>query len=164
VFKAHVQVGAYDPNDPLLEGVWEALEETGTPLVIHSGDGPAPGPFTGPAAMEELLRRHPGLPLIIAHMGMPDYGRFLDLVERYEHVRLDTTMAFTRFTEARMPFPEAELGRLEALGGRILFGSDFPNIPYPYTEAVQAILDLGLGRAWNRAVLHDNAAALFAVT
>lgn len=48
IFKAHVQVGAYDPNDPLLDGVWGALEEAGTPVVIHCGSGPAPGPYTGP--------------------------------------------------------------------------------------------------------------------
>jgi len=160
VFKAHVQVGDYDPNDPLLDGVWEVLQETRTPLVIHSGHGPAPGRFTGPAGMERLLARYPGLVLVVAHMGLPDYARFLDLAEAYAGVHLDTTMAFTRFTEATAPFPSTELGRLRALGERVLFGSDFPNIPYPYTEAVEAVLGLGLGDDWARGVLHDNAARL----
>ena len=44
--------------------------------------------------MEELLARHPGLPLVFAHMGMPDYGRFLDLTERHEHVRLSLAAGF----------------------------------------------------------------------
>lgn len=160
IFKAHVQVGDYDPNDPLLDGVWTALQSSGTPVVIHCGDGPAPGRFTGPAGMEELLARFPRLVLVVAHMGLPDYGRFLDLAAAHENVHLDTTMAFTAFTEADHPFPPAQRRRLLELADRILFGSDFPNIPYSYLEAVQAVLGLGLGRQWARGVLHDNAARL----
>ena len=47
-----------------------------------------------------------------------------------------------------------------ALGDRVLFGSDFPNIPDPYEHAVDAVVDLGLGDEWVRGVLHDNAARL----
>ncbi|MFJ2756978.1 amidohydrolase family protein [Nocardioides sp. NPDC087217] len=161
IFKAHVQVGDYDPNSPLLDPVWEVLSQSGTPLVIHSGHGPAPGRFTGPGGMEALLGRYPDLVLIVAHMGLPDYSRFLDLVEKYDGVHLDTTMAFTAFTEASTPFPAEELPRLKALGERVLFGSDFPNIPYPYLEAVDGVLGLGLGDEWTRGVLYENAARLF---
>lgn len=161
VFKAHVQVGDYDPNDPLLDPVWELLQESRVPVVIHSGHGPAPGTFTGPAGMDRLLARFPGLVLIIAHMGLPDYGRFLDLAERYPGVHLDTTMAFTRFTEQESPFPVAERSRLLQLADRVLFGSDFPNIPYPFLEAVEAVRALELGDEWLRGVLRQNAHALF---
>ncbi|WP_370413895.1 amidohydrolase family protein [Streptomyces fradiae] len=163
VFKAHVQVGAYDPNDPLLDAVWGTLEEAGTPVVIHCGSGPAPGPYTGPGPIGRLLARHPRLRLIIAHMGMPEYGDFLDLAERYEHVHLDTTMAFTDFSEGLAPFPAtaAELKRLDGLRERILLGTDFPNIPYPYGHQLDALERLGLGDDWLRAVCHDNGARLF---
>jgi predicted TIM-barrel fold metal-dependent hydrolase len=160
VFKAHVQVGDYDPNDPLLDGVWATLQSSSSPIVIHCGHGPAPGRFTGPAGIEELLRRFPRLVLVVAHMGLPDYARFLDIVTDHENVHLDTTMAFTAFTEADHPFPPGERARLLRLADRIVFGSDFPNIPYPYLEAVEAVLGLGLGRDWARGVLHDNAARL----
>ena len=40
VFKAHVQVGAYEPNDPLLDPVWGLLAEAGVPIVTHCGSGP----------------------------------------------------------------------------------------------------------------------------
>ncbi|QVQ50021.1 amidohydrolase [Spiractinospora alimapuensis] len=161
VFKAHVQVGAYDPRDPLLEGVWRAIADAEVPVVIHCGSGPHPGAFTGPGPVREILRRHPRLRLVVAHMGMPEYSEFLDLVEEYPGAYLDTTMAFTPFTEAFMPFPRQELARLRALGDRILFGSDFPNIPYRYIEALEALARLDLGSDWLRAVCHDNGAALF---
>ncbi|MGO1166829.1 MAG: amidohydrolase family protein [Janibacter sp.] len=160
VFKVHVQVGDYDLADPLLDDVWTTLEESGTPIVAHAGNGPAPGRFTGPQGVRDLLRRHPDLVLVIAHMGMPDYGDFLDIAAEHPRVHLDTTMAFTAFTEADAPFPRERLDDLHTLGDRVLFGSDFPNIPYPYAEAVDAVIDLGLGDDWVRGVLHDNAARL----
>ncbi|MET8474009.1 amidohydrolase family protein [Streptomyces sp. NPDC006422] len=161
VFKAHVQVGAYEPNDPLLDPVWGMLAEAGTPIVTHCGSGPAPGKHTGPEPIARLLARHPRLPLVIAHMGMPEYTDFLDLAERYPQVRLDTTMAFTDFVERKAPFPRSESGRLADLGDRVLLGTDFPNIPYPYVHQLESIERLGLGEDWVRAVCRENAAALF---
>ncbi|SDE53890.1 amidohydrolase family protein [Rhodococcus tukisamuensis] len=161
VFKSHIQVGDYQPNDPLLDGVWGLLEDAGTPIVIHCGSGPAPGRFTGPEPIDALLARYPRLRLVIAHMGMPEYSAFLDLTERYERVQLDTTMAFTDFINDAAPLSAPDLARLREHGDRILFGSDFPNIPYPYVHALEAVDRLGLGDDWVRAVCHDNAAALF---
>lgn len=163
VFKCHLQVGGYDPNDPALDGVWALLAERGVPVVTHCGSGPVPGAHTGPAPIAALLARYPRLPLIVAHLGMPEYVEFLDLADRYERVMLDTTMAFTRFAEAAAPFPRAALPRLGRLADRVLLGTDFPNIPYPYAEALHALERTGLGTAWLRAVCHDNAARLFAL-
>ncbi|EGX58595.1 hypothetical protein SZN_16872 [Streptomyces zinciresistens K42] len=161
VFKAHVQVGAYDPADELLRPAWGLLAEAGIPVVIHCGSGPAPGKHTGPGPIAEVLARHPDLRLVVAHLGMPEYEEFLDLAERYGEVRLDTTMAFTDFTEKLMPFPRRALPRLADLGDRVLLGSDFPAIPYPYLHQLRALEGLGLGARWLRAVCHDNAARLF---
>ncbi|MER6259276.1 amidohydrolase family protein [Streptomyces sp900105245] len=161
VFKAHVQVGAYDPADELLDGAWGLLAEARIPVVIHCGSGPAPGKHTGPEPIARVLARHPRLRLIVAHLGMPEYEDFLALAERYDEVRLDTTMAFTDFAERLAPFPPRALPRLAALGDRVLLGSDFPNIPYPYLHQLRALERLDLGREWLRAVCHDNAARLF---
>jgi Predicted metal-dependent hydrolase of the TIM-barrel fold len=53
VVKAHLQVGAYDPRNPLLDRVWGLLAEAGTPVVCHCGSGPQPGQFTGPGPISE---------------------------------------------------------------------------------------------------------------
>lgn len=85
--------------------MWGLLAEAGIPVVTHCGSGPAPGAHTGPEPIGRLLARHPRLKLVVAHMGMPEYGDFLTLAEAYPGVRLDTTMAFTDFTEGFTPFP-----------------------------------------------------------
>jgi predicted TIM-barrel fold metal-dependent hydrolase len=163
VFKVHVQVGAFDPRSPLLDPVWARLEAEGTPVVIHCGSGPLRGEHTGPAPMSGLLERHPRLQLVIAHLGMPEYGAFLDLAERYERVHLDTTMFATDFTEQLMPFDPADRPRLVDLRDKILLGSDFPSIPYPYAHQLAALHRLDLGEEWLRAVLWENGARLFGV-
>jgi uncharacterized protein len=161
VFKVHLQVGGYDPNDSQLDAVWGLLAERQVPIVTHCGSGPVPGPFTGPEPMARLLEHHPRLRVVVAHMGMPEYREFLDLAERYDGVMLDTTMAFTDFVEQDTPFPRDQLPRLIALGDRILLGTDFPNIPYSYADALEALERTGLGPAWLRAVCRDNGVELF---
>src|SRR5688572_19909030 len=154
VFKVHVQVGRFDPRDPLLDDVWARLEASGTPLV---------GEHTGPAPVTGLLERYPRLQLVIAHLGMPEYAEFLDLAERYERVHLDTTMFATDFTERLMPFDPALRPRLGALRDKVILGRDLPSIPYAYAHQLEALHRLELGEDWLRAVLWENGARLFGV-
>lgn len=160
VFKVHVQVGAFDPADPVLADAWGMIAEAGVPVVLHAGSGPVAGEHTGPGPVVEILRRHPRLCLVVAHMGMPECAAFLDLVDAYPRVHLDTTMVFTDFTEAFMPYPRDLLPRLRELGDRVVLGSDFPNIPYPYLHQLEVLEGLGLGEEWLRAVLWETGSAL----
>ncbi len=162
VFKLHVQVGGFDVNDPHLAEAWGLVEDAGTPVVLHAGSGPVGTEFTGPGPVAGLLRRHPRLVLVIAHLGAPEYAEFLALAEGYDEVRLDTTMAFTDFFgEMAGEFPPELLPRLADLRDKVLLGSDFPNIPYPYAHQVEALERLDLGDDWLRAVCWDNGARLF---
>jgi hypothetical protein len=160
IVKAHLQVGGYDPNDPLLDPVWGALAEAGTPAVVHCGNGPRPGPHTGTGPMEAVLRRFPGLVLVVAHAGMPDYLDFAALADRWPLVRLDTTMLGTSFTEEMAPMPAGYRSRLADLGDRVVLGTDFPNIPYPYRSQLDALARLELGDGWLRGVCWGNGVRL----
>jgi predicted TIM-barrel fold metal-dependent hydrolase len=162
VVKVHVQVGGFDLRDPLLDDAWGVLADAGTPVVVHAGSGPVATSFTGPAPVAELLRRHPSLRLVFAHTGAPEYAEFMALAETYDRVHLDTTMVFTDFFDTLgAAFPPELLPRLAALGDKVLLGSDFPNIPYPYEHQLDALERLGLGDAWLRRVLWDNAVGLW---
>lgn len=162
LFKVHVQVGAFDLRDPLLDPVWGQLAEAGTPIVVHAGAGPVPNEHTGPGPLRAVLERHPALCVIVAHLGAPEYASFLELVELGERVHLDTTMAFTNFfAQMGGAFPEALLPRLVEHADRILLGSDFPNIPYPYEHQLEVLDRLDLGDDWLRRVLWGNAVELF---
>lgn len=165
VFKVHVQVGDFHLHDPLLDPVWGLLEDAGTPVVIHVGSGPVGNEYTGPATLRRVLARHPRLRVIVAHLGAPEYADFLELAERYPEVRLDTTMVFTDFfDEASAAYPTQLLPRLRDLGDKVLLGSDFPSIPYPYLQQLEGLERLDLGEQWLRAVCWDNGAKLFGET
>jgi len=140
VFKIHAQVGGFDLREPVLDEVWGLLADAAIPVVLHVGSGPVPRPgFTGPDKLEGVLRRHPQLTAVVAHMGAPEYEEFLALAEQYPRVHLDTTMAFTDFFEQVAPFPDRLFGRLADVEGRVVLGSDFPNIPYPYAHQLEAL-------------------------
>ena len=160
IFKIHLQVGEFLADDPLLDGVWGSLEDAGTPVTVHAGSGPVGNEFTGPASVDRLLARFPRLRLVIAHLGAPEYADFIALAERHENVHLDTTMVFTDFFEAGSAFPMALLPRLQDLQPRILLGTDFPSIPYPYADQLNALARLDLGDDWLRDVCWHNALRL----
>lgn len=163
--KVHVQVGRFDPRDPLLRPAWGLLADAGVPAVVHCGNGPIPGAHTGLDVFGEVLAEHPRLPVVLAHAGMPDFVGALDLVRRYERVHIDTTMVGTAFSLAMAPLPDDWPARLVDVADRVVFGSDYPNIPYPYAEQVAAVAgwaeaDDRLGAGFLRSVLHDTPARL----
>ena len=163
LFKMHVQVGRYAPDDHLLDPAWSLLAEAGAPVVIHAGSAPVAGEFTGSQRVARVLERHPRLTLVIAHAGMPEYHEFADLVERYDNVHLDTTMVATDFTDRFAPLPEGYPARLGELQHRVVLGSDFPNIPYPYAHQLAALARLDLGDDWLRDVLWRNGSRLLGI-
>jgi len=166
--KVHVQVGGFDPRDPLLAKAWGLLAEAGVPVVVHCGNGPRQGAFTGLDVFEQVLAAHPGLVAVLAHAGLPDFGIALDLMARYPRLHLDTTMVGTAFTERFAPLPSDWPARLVDVADRVALGTDFPNIPYPYEEQLAAVrswaaTDDRLGDAFLQAVLHDTPARLLGV-
>ncbi|MDX6296562.1 MAG: uncharacterized protein QOI51_419 [Nocardioidaceae bacterium] len=163
--KVHVQVGGFDPRDPLLQPAWGLLAEAGVPAIVHCGNGPIPGAHTGLDVFGEVLAAHPRLPVVLAHAGMPDFAGALALVHRYERVHLDTTMVGTPFSLRMAPLPADWPARLVDVADRVVLGTDFPNIPYAYAEQVKAIVgwaaaDDRLGPSFLRSVLHDAPARL----
>lgn len=167
--KAHVQVGGYDPNDPLLDPAWGMIADAGVPIVVHCGHGPLRGTHTGIEVFARVLDRHPRLVAVLAHAGMPQFDESLALVARHAGVYLDTTMVGVPFTEQICPVPTDWPARLADAGDRIVLGTDFPNIPYDYATQLRVIADWAaaddrLGSGFLRRVLHDTPARLLGLS
>lgn len=161
--KVHLQVGAFDATDPLLDDAWAQLQERGTAIILHAAavaDGSGNEQWCGPGPVRRLLGRFPGLRLVIAHLGAPNSTEFVALAEQHPGVWLDTAMVFTDPPYLGPP-PLQLVGRLAALGDRLVFGSDFPTIPHAVAAQVSGLADLGLGDDWLRGVLWHNGMRLF---
>jgi uncharacterized protein len=163
--KAHVQIGRYDPRAAELDDAWGLIAEAGVPAVVHCGHGPLRGDYTGLGVFEEVLRRHPRLTVVLAHAGMPEYGKAFDLVRHYPNVYLDTTMVGVKFAAA--PLPPDFVDRLADFPDRVVLGTDFPNIPYEYSHQLTAIAgwaeDARLGPEFLKAVLYATPARLLGI-
>lgn len=155
IFKIHIQVGNFSPLDPQLDEAWGLVAASGVPVVIHCGHGPHPGEHTGVEPIAELMRRHPQLVLIIAHAGLPQYEAFAQLAVEHSTVYLDTTMVGTDYMEKFAPTPPNYPQMLRSLSGKVVLGTDFPSIPYPYSHQLAALNRWGLGDQWLREALWE---------
>ena len=122
-----------------------------------------PGAHTGPGPFGEVLAAHPRLTAVIAHCGAPDYAEHVALAERYPNVHLDTTMVGTPYLERLAPVPPDIIARLGQLQDRVVLGSDFPNIPYLYSEQLEALRNYDHGDDWLRSVCWSNGSRLLQV-
>jgi uncharacterized protein len=86
--------------------------------------------------------------------------RYIDLLDRYPNLYLDTTMAFAPEGMGRIRPVEISNEDLVRWQDRILFGSNFPNLPYPYDEERAALWARGLPMPVYRKIFRDNAARL----
>lgn len=168
IAKVHLQVSRFHPDDPALDRVWPRLAEAGVTVVIHASavygvEGGAD--YCGPQGIVRLLERFPDLTLVVAHLGAPDpQAAFVTLAEQHAGLHLDTAMVLTDppYLETPGDEPPGRNARLAALArdGKLLFGSDFPTIPYPYVNQIRGLASLQLDAAGLRNLLHDAAQAL----
>ena len=150
--KVHCPVQHTAPDDPRMDGVYTACEDWGTPVMMHAGHGPdASTLFTGAAAFAVLMRRHPGLRVCVAHLGMPEWGDFFALASAYRGVFLDVAGVPGGAIHA-LPLEEMSL-----LSDRILWGSDYPNTVAAPRPAYERMCALGVSGALLESIMWRNA-------
>lgn len=160
--KLHCHVQQVAPDDPRLFEICEELVAAGRPLVLHAGREPSSDAYgvdtralCGADAVARLLERFPGLTLVVPHLGADEFAEYEALLGRFPRLFLDTTMAVARY----FPWPPP-LGLVARHSNRILYGSDFPNLPYAWDRELAVLAAHLSGEALSR-VLWKNAAELF---
>jgi predicted TIM-barrel fold metal-dependent hydrolase len=156
--KVHEDVQRFELDDPRLSGALAAVAEYEGFVLVHAGHIPwSDDTNDGPARMARLLERHPALRIVVAHFGMPDWARYLDLAGREPRLFLDTTMAFAAESPMRRDITRADVLRAPA---QIVLGTDWPNIPYPYDGDLRGLRALDLDEATLHAIASENARRL----
>ena len=137
-FKFQPLVQAFDVNDPRLDYLYHRCLEADFPIMMHIGSGPMATPHVGFHHFKRLMRRFPELRICVPHMGSTEYDDFLRMMDNHPRMYLDTAMINTQ-TDVFDNTWRGDPRRLQKHAGRICFGSDWPNVPYPYDEALKSV-------------------------
>ncbi len=163
--KLHCHVQRFAPDDPAVAEIYEACAQAGLPLVMHAGREPTspayacdPHDLCDVDRVEGVLRDHPRLKLCVPHLGADEFAAYAALLERHDHLWLDTTMALAGF------FPRAPADVKVLLAGhseRLMYGTDFPNLPFAWDRELKRIVALDLPAPALANVLGATALGLF---
>ena len=165
-FKFHINVQRFFPDDPRVLPLYERLLALDRFLLIHVGSAPWPNEYDGFPRFERVMDMFRTLKVVVAHMGSFETRQFMHLMERCPNLYLDTTMAFApihheyRKIDTRLNRISVTNDELVRWQDRIVFGSDFPILPYPYEEEREALWLRDLPRPVYDKIFHDNAALL----
>ena len=164
--KMHCHVLRRPPDDPSLFPIYEDLEQHNGILNIHAGKEPAIEAYgldvrsiCGASRVENVLRRFPDLRMIIPHLGFDEIDRFYSMLEIFPHLHLDTTMMLGGYFNVSV-----DREKLVRHADRILYGTDYPHIPYDMETEVRALVEMDPGEEALRKILFENAARLFPIT
>lgn len=162
--KVQPLVQNFYPFDERLDEVYKVIVDRGKWFTIHAGTAPYRNEFVGFAHFLKFIKKYPEMKVIVPHLGAFEYQEFFGLLGKHENLYLDTTMIFIPdnvFPERKIKRPTPEL--LLSFQDRILFGSDFPNIPYDYERSTKGLLDLDLPREFYEDIFFNNAKRLFEI-
>jgi len=146
--KFHCPVQACAPADPRIEPALEAAVEYDRPVTYHGGTAPMyeDSPYVGAELFAEAVESYPDLRVNCAHMGTYEVSAFVEMAREHDSVYLDTTFAMSTEAERTMDFDPSTIDdeTFIELSESIMYGSDFPNIPYPYRAERAGLLERGL--------------------
>lgn len=144
--KLHAHVQCFDMDSDDMARVFQFCESKRKPMVMHVGREPKSAAYSCDPhelcrvdKLERVLRHFPKLRVCVPHLGFDELSGYRKLIEKYDNLWLDTTMVLTDY----FPLPETiDLGayRLD----RIMYGSDFPNIPYDWDRELKWLENAGL--------------------
>jgi uncharacterized protein len=153
--KIHEDVQKLAIDDPRFSQVYSLIEKIDGLVLAHIGPIPWRAiPEAGVMRVQRVKTKHPKLKLVVAHMGAPDTDLYFDLLDTTPALYLDTTMSLSDIEGLKS---DINLAKLEKHSQRILFGSDYPNIPYEYHVEPSKLKSTGLSPEALKLIMGENA-------
>ena len=161
--KLHAHVQCFNIESDETDLLFDVCHSNSKPVVIHIGKEPKshayrcdPYEICGAGKLERVLNDFPNLKVCVPHLGFSEIKEYKKLIEKYDTLWLDTTMALTDYfpIENRI---ELQNYRIE----RVIYGSDFPNIPYAWDRELKWLRDSNLSDYELDRILNKNAAEFF---
>lgn len=139
--KLHAHVQCFAMNSDEMNCLYDCCRNHNKPVVMHVGREPKstayrcdPYALCSADKLENVLRDFPDLPVCVPHLGLGELSAYRKLIEKYDNLWLDTTMAIADYFPLKEPVDLSQY-RPE----RIMYGSDFPNIPYAWDRELKIL-------------------------
>jgi hypothetical protein len=163
--KLHAHVQCFDMNSAELDIIYQTCSDNEKPVVLHAGREPKspaykcdPYQLCSAEKLERVIRKYPRLKLCVPHLGMDEFSAYQKMVERYENLWLDTTMALTDFFPGNSP-PSLDDFRAD----RVMYGTDFPNLPFSWDREIRCIDEAGLSEDSLNLIMGKNAIEFYSI-
>jgi predicted TIM-barrel fold metal-dependent hydrolase len=166
--KLHCHVQTFAVDDPKMWPLYEVCGRWNRPLLIHAGREPKspaypvdPYSLCHVARMDRVLSEFPSVRFCVPHLGADEFEGYGELMLRHENLWLDTTMMLAGY----FPLEVERAWRLLLIRpDRVLYGSDFPNLPYSWDRELRAIAQRALPKANLNRLLWENADQLYGIS
>ena len=161
--KLHAHVQCFDMNSDAMNRLYECCQTNKKPIVMHVGREPKstayscdPYQICSAEKLEPILKDFPNLNICVPHLGFDETSAYRELIEKYDNLWLDTTMVLTDY------FPiEEKIDLGEYRSDRVMYGSDFPNIPYAWDRELKVLKTAGISRNALEKISYKNAVDFF---
>jgi predicted TIM-barrel fold metal-dependent hydrolase len=163
--KLHCHVQCFEMLSPAMHEIYRLCQESDKPLIMHVGREPKspaypcdPYVLCSADKLEHVIKAYPDLRVCVPHLGADEFGLYLSLLERHDNLWLDTTMTLADY----LPFENVpDLAYMRA--DRLIFGTDFPNLPYAWDRELKRIARLHLTADRLKKLLVQNAAEFYGI-
>jgi uncharacterized protein len=161
--KLHAHVQCFDMNGDPMNRLYECCRINNKPIVMHVGREPKssayrcdPYQLCSAEKLERIVKNFPDLKICVPHLGFDEILPYKKMIEKYDNLWLDTTMAIADYFPIRGAI---DLGCYRS--DRIMYGSDFPNIPYAWDRELKILKAADLPIDVMDKVLNKNAIDFF---
>jgi len=165
--KLHAHVQYFAADDQVMKEIYRACSDHNRPLIMHVGREPKnphyqykrdPYETCSAEKLEHVLKSYPDLRICVPHLGANEFDQYRRLLECYDKLWVDTAMVLSEY------LPSLKRLRLSDLrADRVLFGTDFPNIPYAWDREIRRLEALHLPTSFLEGILSRNASEFLSI-
>ncbi len=159
-FKFQLLVTDFFIYDERLLPVYNLIRREDKVLVFHAGTGPAANHYVGIKHFRKFADKYSDLRVQIAHLGSYEYEKFIALITEHPTFYMDTAMMIVDHKLFPSDYPPGIQVLLDH-EDQILFGSDFPHIPYDFKESWKTLFSLNLPKQFYEKIMYKNAQKLY---
>lgn len=161
--KLHAHVQCFDMNGDYMNRLYECCRINEKPIVMHVGREPKssaygcdPYQLCNAESLEQIIIDFPDLKICVPHLGFDEVKAYRKLIEKYDNLWLDTTMVITDYFTL-----EEKVDLRHYRPDRIMYGSDFPNIPYAWDRKLKVLKMLDISFDTLEKITYKNANDFF---